>query len=100
MCGVCEDDFNLNGLNTALEKGIVSDVVAYVAGNDSVIRWASTWVGRMLDYGDMGLYGATNVNAAVSGRVRVVDTGSWEDYGHSTCWSDDEFCGTMATILA
>ena len=97
VCGACESDFARNGLNMALAERRVGEVSIYCAGKDKALKWAHTWLGRLLGYGCIGLEGPTRVRPALASRVHVIQRG-WEDYGHSDCWGDDRFDDTMRMI--
>lgn len=96
VCGATDADFNLNGLNRLLTEGRVGNVTVYVAEKDQALRLAHSWMGKLLGYGVLGLHGAVNVLPSVAGRVRTV---SWPGFGHSDCWRDSAFEGTMRNFL-
>jgi pimeloyl-ACP methyl ester carboxylesterase len=101
VCGACEADFEKNGLNQWLAAGRIRRVTVYVAGRDMMLRLAHTWPARLLGYGVLGLHGAVNVDRAFleNGRVREIRTAPWCNYGHSDCWSDQNFDATMRQFV-
>lgn len=98
ICGACEADFNKNGLNRQLSSGNVGRVVVYVAGRDRALALAHSWLGHVLGYGTLGLKGPTNILPSVADKVSVRSLEPWCIYGHSDCWSDDNFLRTMQEL--
>jgi pimeloyl-ACP methyl ester carboxylesterase len=92
VCGACESDFWLNGLNVALDRDRLGSVFVYMAEQDWALPLAHTIPGKLLGYGTLGLRGAERVYARVAGRVHQL---YWPSYGHSTCWLPNHFKSTM-----
>ncbi len=92
VCGACESNFWLNGLNTALDREVIGDVFVYVAECDWALRLAHTIPGKLLGYGTLGLHGARNVYLRVAARVHTI---WWTPWGHSDCWLPHNFSRTM-----
>lgn len=105
ICGACDSDFQRTGLNMALHIGAVGKVVCYTAGRDWVMRWENLILGRLL-FGisartwPLGLVGPRNVsNELLPCRVTEITDPPWRNYGHSDCFSKDNFERTMRQIL-
>ena len=92
VCGATEGDFTKNGLNAALAQGRVGTVTVYCAGQDRALALAHSLPGKLLGYGTMGLTGPLNVAPGLAAHVRRVD---WAGFGHSDCWGETQFEGTM-----
>jgi pimeloyl-ACP methyl ester carboxylesterase len=90
--GACEADFDRNGLNEFLKDGRVDKVCVYRGGKDWALRLASSWPGRLLGYGVLGLTGPRNVAYEIRDSVGEL---LWPDYGHSDCWSEINFPQTV-----
>lgn len=99
VCGACEADFDKNGLNSFLADNRVGHVTVYCAGEDRALRFARFKIAQMIGYGGLGFSGPLNVRADVASKVKVVDRSPWDWYGHSTCFQDDRFDGTMQGFL-
>lgn len=97
VAGACEKDFEVNRLNDALNGNKIGNVTVYVAGKDSAMRVARLWLSRLLGYGDLGLNGPVNADAALvaAGRIQTV---RWPDLDHSDCWKDYRFDDTMKLL--
>ena len=96
VCGACEADFNINGLNQLMTQGKVQSVFVYVAEADLALRLAHSWPAKMLGYGVMGLHGPQNVLDSVKRDVGLL---SWPHFGHSDCWQDRNFDRTMQHFI-
>lgn len=109
LCGATNADFQENGLNSLLLVGRVKRVSVYVAGRDMMVRLAHTWPGQLLGFdgtvglhhkdATLGLSGPVRVLPELEDRVRLVNGGVWATYGHSDCWDDTNFPGTMGNFL-
>jgi pimeloyl-ACP methyl ester carboxylesterase len=99
VCAATCSDFERNGLNSLLIRGKVGQVFIYVAGKDLVLRLASLRLARMLGYGTLGLHGPKNVSKYAAERVTTINDGVWKSFGHSDCWNDVHFNGTMSLFL-
>lgn len=95
VSAACEADFYKNGLNEAMMKGLVGRVYVYLGGKDMALKAAHSIFGRLLGYGTLGLTGPKNVSAMVKAAVTVT---TWGEYGHSDCFDDKNFDGTMRVI--
>lgn len=98
VCGACESNFHKSGLNDWLEQGSVGRVTVCVAGRDVPLRLAHSLPARLLGYGVMGLGHDLHVRPSVRDRVTVVRGGRWAEYGHSTCWEDQNLDDTMGML--
>jgi len=96
ISGACQADFDKNGLNQALADGKIGKVIVYVAGKDRALAVASTFLGRWLGYGTLGLKGPMNVRDNVASLVQTITK---PDYGHSDWFTDENFEATMRGIL-
>lgn len=98
VSGACVADFNKNGLNGALLDGTIGRVAVYCGGQDKALLVASTWLGRALGYGCLGLHGPKNVDPLITPDrcAKVV----WPTFGHSTCWQPENFQRTMQHLVA
>ena len=96
VCGACEADFWINGLNNALADDKVGKVFVYCAAKDWALTLAHSLPARLLGYGTLGLHGAQNVYDRVSNRVGEL---WWKNYGHSTCWQPEHFKNTMTHFI-
>lgn len=100
VCGACDSDFNNNGLNVAMLKDRVKNVMCYVAGKDVPMKIEDTYVGSLC-FGlqtagtPLGLKGPVSVADAVKSRVGVIH---WPAYGHSDCFLPKNFEDTMRLI--
>ena len=99
VCAASDGDFEKNGLNKLLTDGRVGNVFVYMAAKDEALRGADTIIGSILGYGHLGLDGPSNISAAVSSRIKVINAAPWDNYGHSDCWHDDNFDNTMANFV-
>lgn len=109
VCGATNANFNENGLNKWLMLGRIQHVHIYCARFDHLLRLAHSWAGQLLGYdgqvglhhrdATLGLHGPTAVDKSVRNRVHVIKDGRWLTYGHSDCWHDDNFDGTMANFM-
>ena len=97
VCGACEADFAVNGLNYALSFAHVGKVCVYNAQQDWALPLAHTLPGKILGYGTLGLDGALHIADEVKDRVRQV---WWMRFGHSTCWEPFHFDQTMQHFLS
>ena len=93
VCGACEADFELNGMNTALRHRWVDRVFIYNAEQDWALPLAHTLPGKILGYGTLGLDGALHIADDVKDQVGQL---WWKNFGHSTCWLPGKFINTMA----
>lgn len=100
IAAACDEDFDRNGLNVALDCEQVAEVHAYTSPDDGVLRYAAApsralfgWLG--LGYGLLGLVGPRNVR-------RPERAPQWDrpGYGHSTWFADENFAATLNTVLA
>lgn len=98
VCGACEADFNLNGLNDWLRAERIGYVTVYIGGKDMALRLAHSAFARILGYGVLGLHGPLNKAPDIADRVGIIRETPWDQYGHSTCWADKEFDLTMDTL--
>jgi hypothetical protein len=99
ICAACDADFDRNGLNSLLVNGRVQTVFIYIAGRDAALKFAANWFARtLLGYGTLGLHGPVKVRPEIETRVKVIRRG-WETFGHSDCWSEENFAATMANFL-
>lgn len=100
VCAACEADCDKNGLNAALQDGRIGHLFIYVAGRDLALKLAARWFERtILGYGTLGLHGPKKLLATVSHMVTVIKAPPWTHYGHSECWSNQNFAATMAHFL-
>lgn len=99
ICGACNADFEMSGLNTFLEAGRIKKCYVYIGGKDWVIKLANSWVAKLLGYKALGLFGAHNVSEKIKNKVIEIWEGDWENYGHSTAFNNDNFEKTMRSII-
>ena len=97
VCGACEADFAVNGLNASLYLNKVGSVFVYNAEQDWALPLAHSLPGKLLGYGTLGLNGALHIADSI--KDRVVQNW-WRDYGHSTCWLPENFKNTMWNFFA
>lgn len=90
-----DPDFQKNGLNAALVAGHIGKVCVYIGGQDMALRLASSWIGRLLGYGVLGLHGPRNIDPTIKDKVRKI---VWPTFGHSTCWAPENFEDTMKLL--
>jgi predicted alpha/beta hydrolase family esterase len=81
ISSAAESDFNKNGLNS-YEK--IDKVFIWIAGKDTAMRYAGTYLGKLLSYGTMGRDGATNL---VKGLINV-STITEPDFGHGSWFNE------------
>lgn len=101
LCGACDANFNRNGLNGAILQGKIDSVHVYVADKDKAMRLEDTILGhwffgiRTKDL-PLGLSGPRSMTL-VSQKATTVH--HWKNYGHSDCWLQDNFKGTMTELI-
>lgn len=103
ICGACDSNFERNGLNYALVTNKVGKVVCWTADNDMAMKFEDTLLGLLMfgiAWNDcpLGLSGPKNVRQQFLDNGRVTEK-HWQDYGHSTCWTDYHFDQTMRGIF-
>jgi hypothetical protein len=96
VCGACESDFEVNGLNRALREKKIGEVFVYCAHEDWALPLAHTLPGKILGYGTLGLDGAIHIAEDVKLQVNQQ---WWKRFGHSTCWLPDHFHATMKNFF-
>lgn len=92
VCGACEADFEVNGVNWMLRIHEAAKVFVYNAQADWALPLAHTLPGQILGYGSLGLNGALHIAEDVKDRVGQM---WWKTFGHSTCWLPHYFNSTM-----
>lgn len=98
VSAACERDFNINGLNDALNRNRIGTVNVYCGGKDRALGLvARLWLARRLGYGDLGLGGPVNDDKALVAAKRI-NTTVWPDLDHSDCWKDYLFDATMTAL--
>lgn len=94
ISAACEADFDINGLNDALDRGRIGSVFIYNGGKDLPLKLAGTPIGKFLGYGTLGRTGP--INNRFPDKVGVV---TWPAFGHSTAFTEGQFKKTMSHIL-
>jgi hypothetical protein len=89
----CGNDFKQLGVLEAQENGAIGFVTVYISGKDGALKLASTFLGRLFGYGELGRTGPMN---HLPERTEVVRR---DDWGHSDWWLDQNFNWSMRQIL-
>jgi esterase/lipase superfamily enzyme len=89
----CDNDFARLGVRAAQENGSIGFVTVYISGKDGALKLASTFLGRLFGYGELGRTGPVNHLEARTAVVRR------DDWGHSDWWLDQNFPWSMRQIL-
>jgi hypothetical protein len=103
-CGACDSNFLRSGVDFALTDGKIQQIFCYVAGKDMAMKVENTLLGKFLfqmNESDkpLGLVGPKNVSQSNAGKVHLINKAPWDKYGHSTCWSEQNFNQTMQNFL-
>jgi hypothetical protein len=99
ICSAGEADFNKNNLNKQLKDNRIDKVNLYIAKNDKALKLAHTFWGKILGYGVMGLNGGKNISDDIKDKVNTYSDASWDKYGHSECFKDENFEQTMDLLI-
>lgn len=87
----CEADMMRNGLNTALEDGVIGRFSCHWGSEDTAMKLAKFSLQFLklvgLGYGNMGSEGPKRIGMELLDNVTVK---RWVGYGHSTFFEDDE----------
>jgi hypothetical protein len=89
----CGNDFEKLGVRKAQEEGRIGFLTVYIGGQDGPLRLASSFLGRLFGYGELGRTGPIN---HVEERTAVVRR---DDWGHSEWWLNQNFPWSMKQIL-
>lgn len=98
ISGASEADFDKNRFNDYLLEDRIGKINIYVSGKDFALKIAKS-IGKFLGYKTLGITGPYKVSDKVERRVKVFWTNPWDKYGHSTCFSDENFEKTMKLFI-
>lgn len=101
ICGACNSDCDLNGINRAVKLGRVRKLVSYVAERDGAMKLEDTYIGSAcfgLQCGGtpMGLKGPENMTPETQ---RLMTVKRWKRFGHSDCFLRHNFDSTMSEVV-
>lgn len=99
IAGASEGDFDKNNFNESLKNERIGKISIYICGKDFMLKLARTWIGKFLKYKTLGLHGAYQVDDEIEGKVKTFRNLPWLNYGHSDCWSDENFEETMKLFI-
>ncbi len=95
-----EGDFNKNNFNKYIKEGRIGRISIYVSGKDIAIQWfGRTIIARFFGYRILGLHGPYNIDESIEHKITTFWNNPWDNYGHSTCFCDENFDSTMFNFI-
>lgn len=98
IAAACEQDFNKNGLNKAIEDGIVDELHLYTSTSDEALDLAraTSWLSFFgMGYGLLGSKGPTHINLQA---ILKTEIHRRDSYRHSTWFDEHHLDETMKLI--